>query len=87
MNFIKDNKLHVANKISSFVQHRPQNLCRHNQAASLWVDLNVTGENTNGSWIECLFEISELLVGERFDRGSIDRPREDLGHFSKRHFK
>lgn len=60
------------------VEHRSQNLGRHDQAARFGVDLNVSGQDSDLFRFKRLLEISELLVRQRLDRRRVDRAREML---------
>jgi hypothetical protein len=43
MNLVKNHKLNVSDEVSALVKHASENLGRHDQAARLRVDLDVSG--------------------------------------------
>jgi hypothetical protein len=47
VNFVKNYKFDISNKICSLVQHASQNLGGHHQTSGLWVDLNVSCQDSN----------------------------------------
>lgn len=87
MDLVEDDKLDVADKVGSLVQHASQNFRRHlsrqlivgnhaahNQTASLGVDLHVSREDADAGRVEGSLEVAELLVGERLDGRGVDCP-------------
>jgi hypothetical protein len=74
VHLIEDDKLDVPNEVSALVEHAAQDLRSHNQAVRLRVDLHVAGEDTYRRSREGLLEVPKLLVGQRLDGRSIDRP-------------
>lgn len=44
----------------------------HDQTAPFRIDLHVSSQNTHGRGVEGSFEVSELLIGERLNRRSVD---------------
>jgi hypothetical protein len=87
VDLVKDDKLDVADKVGSLVQHASQNFRRHlsrqlesttgvahNQTASLGVDLHVSREDTDAGRVKGGLEVAELLVGERLDGRGVDCP-------------
>lgn len=48
----------------------PKDLCCHNEARGLWVQLHITGEQPHVP--ECVAEVSELLVAQSLDGRGID---------------
>jgi hypothetical protein len=72
VHFVKNHEFDISNKICSLVQHASQNLSGHYQTSGLWVDLNISCQNSNGRWRKRLFKITEFLVGEGFDGRGID---------------
>jgi hypothetical protein len=60
--------------VSSTYNHPSSSTQAHNQATTLGINLDISGQNTNRRWIERSFEISEFLIRQSLDRGRIDGP-------------
>ena len=71
VHLVEDDEFHVSNKVCTLVQHTPQNLSGHNQAASFWINLDISRENAYSSSRKGLLEISELLVRQGLDWGGV----------------
>lgn len=51
-------------------QSSPEDFCGHDEAGGFWMQLNIPSQQPNVP--EGVLEIPELLVGKRFDRGSVN---------------
>lgn len=48
----------------------PKDLCCHDEAGSVWMQLNIPGQQPH--ILKCILEIAELLVGKSLDWGSVN---------------
>ena len=60
VNLVKNDILEIADDVAAIVQHRPQDLRRHDQTRGGRVDLDITSDEADV--VEGLLEIPELLV-------------------------
>ena len=68
VDFVKDEEFDIADEVSTTVKHGTENLCSHDEARSRFVDLHIARKDANVIGTKCLFELAELLVGQRLDR-------------------
>lgn len=47
MHLVEDDELHITNQICALVQHAAQNFGCHNKTVGFWVDLDISGENSD----------------------------------------
>jgi len=67
MHLIKHDKFYIANEISTLVEHTSENFRGHDETVRFGIDLHVTGENPDRGRRKCVFEVAELLIGERLN--------------------
>ncbi len=70
VDFVEDEPLDLAHNLRAAVQHRPQNLRRHDEARRVRVDSDVAGHQANVA--ELLEQVAVLLVGQRLDRRRVN---------------
>jgi hypothetical protein len=73
VDLVEDNPAHLPHDLAPAVQHRPQDLRRHDEAGGGGIDRHVAGHEANVG--ELLEELSIFLVAERLDAGlAIKKP-------------
>ena len=72
VHLVKDNPLYVSDNVCALVQHAAQDLCRHDQARSLRLDADISGEKPNLEGQDLFVSLSQgkkgqLFAGQRLD--------------------
>ena len=62
--------LDISDNICPAVEHAPENLSRHYEARGVRIHRNISGNKPH--IVELLFKISVLLIGQGFDRRSVN---------------
>jgi hypothetical protein len=73
VDLVKDDELDVADDVCAFVEHRAEDLRRHDEQRSRRVDAHVASDDANVA--KRVFELAVLLIWERLDGGGVNHAR------------